>query len=159
MAAALNPKVPAVVSVFAGRIADTGVDPVPHHGREQKDSEGLPQAELLWASVREVLNIFQANDCGCHIVTVPHDILGKAMKMAGMDLAELSLDTVKMFANDAKAAGFSLVMRAPGPRPRPTPAVNFIRDRSESQISFVTVAKTSQLSPTPCTRAIPRACP
>ena len=69
---------------------------------------GLPQAELLWASVREVLNIFQANDCGCDIVTVPHDILAKAMKMAGMDLKELSLDTVKMFATDAKAAGFSL---------------------------------------------------
>jgi transaldolase len=63
---------------------------------------------LLWASVREVLNIFQANDCGSHIVTVPHDILGKAMKMSGMDLGELSLDTVKMFANDAKAAGFTL---------------------------------------------------
>ena len=69
---------------------------------------GLPQAELLWASVREVLNIFQANDCGSHIVTVPHDILGKAIKMSGMDLGELSLDTVKMFANDAKAAGFTL---------------------------------------------------
>jgi transaldolase len=68
----------------------------------------MPQAELLWASVREVLNIFQANDCGCDIVTVPHDILNKALKMAGMDLKELSLDTVKMFANDAKAAGFSL---------------------------------------------------
>ena len=70
--------------------------------------KNLPHAELLWASVREVLNIFQANDCGCHIVTVPHDILGKAIKMAGMDLGELSLDTVKMFANDAKAAGFTL---------------------------------------------------
>ena len=63
---------------------------------------------MLWASVREVLNIFQANECGCEIVTVPHDILDKAMKMAGMDLPEMSLDTVKMFAADAKAAGFSL---------------------------------------------------
>jgi transaldolase len=63
---------------------------------------------LLWASVREVLNIFQANDCGCEIVTVPHDILAKAMKMTGTDLKELSLNTVKMFAADAKAAGFSL---------------------------------------------------
>ena len=70
--------------------------------------KGLPAAELLWASVREVLNIFQANDCGCRIVTVPHDILGKAIKMTGMDLDGLSLDTVKMFAADAKAAGFSL---------------------------------------------------
>jgi len=108
VAVALNPKVPAVVSVFAGRIADTGVDPVPAMIECNRILERLPQAELLWASVREVLNIFQANDCGCHIVTVPHDILGKALKMSGMDLGELSLDTVKMFANDAKAAGFSL---------------------------------------------------
>ena len=106
--AALNPKVPAVVSVFAGRIADTGVDPVGIMTQSKTVLKDLPQAELLWASVREVLNIFQANDCGSHIVTVPHDILGKAIKMAGMDLTELSLDTVKMFANDAKAAGFTL---------------------------------------------------
>ena len=108
VAAALNPKVPAVVSIFAGRIADTGVDPVGIMAESKKILAGLPQAELLWASVREVLNVFQANDCGCHIVTVPHDILGKGMKMAGMDLGELSLDTVKMFAADAKAAGFTL---------------------------------------------------
>jgi transaldolase len=74
----------------------------------KKILKGMPAAELLWASVREVLNIFQANDCGCEIVTVPHDILNKALKLSGMDLKELSLDTVKMFANDAKAAGFSL---------------------------------------------------
>jgi transaldolase len=97
-----------VVSVFAGRIADTGVDPVGIMTESKKILHGLPQAELLWASVREVLNIFQSNDCGCHIVTVPHDILGKAMKMSGMDLGELSLDTVKMFAADAQAAGFKL---------------------------------------------------
>ena len=108
VSAALNPQVPAVVSVFAGRIADTGVDPARIMTDSKTVLQELPQAELLWASVREVLNIFQANDCGCHIVTVPHDILGKAIKMAGMDLGELSLDTVKMFANDAKAAGFSL---------------------------------------------------
>jgi transaldolase len=108
VAAALDPNVPAVVSVFAGRIADTGVDPVGIMSEGKIILKNLPQAELLWASVREVLNIFQANDCGAHIVTVPHDILGKALKMAGMDLGELSLDTVKMFANDAKAAGFSL---------------------------------------------------
>src|SRR5258706_3233326 len=105
---ALNPQVPAVVSVFAGRIADTGVDPVAIMSESKTILKNLPQAELLWASVREVLNIFQANDCGSHIVTVPHDVLGKAMKMSGMDLGELSLDTVKMFAADAKAAGFSL---------------------------------------------------
>jgi transaldolase len=108
VAKALNPKVPSFVSVFAGRIADTGVDPVPHMIECRKILKGLPAAELLWASVREVLNIFQADDCGCDIVTVPHDILNKALKMAGSDLKELSLDTVKMFANDAKAAGFSL---------------------------------------------------
>ncbi|HTV39028.1 MAG TPA: transaldolase [Candidatus Sulfotelmatobacter sp.] len=108
VARALNPKVPAVVSVFAGRIADTGVDPMPLMRECKKILKGMPQAELLWASVREVLNIFQADDCGCAIVTVPHDILGKAIKMAGMDLGALSLDTVKMFAADAKAAGFSL---------------------------------------------------
>ena len=108
VARALNPKVPAVVSVFAGRIADTGVDPMPEMRESKKLLAGLPQAELLWASVREVLNIFQANDCGCEIVTVPHDILAKAMKMVGIGLKELSLDTVKMFATDAKAAGFTL---------------------------------------------------
>jgi transaldolase len=108
VAKALNPKVPAFVSVFAGRIADTGMDPMPHMRDSKKLLAGLPQAELLWASVREVLNIFQADECGCGIVTVPHDILTKAMKMTGMDLKELSLDTVKMFAADAKAAGFSL---------------------------------------------------
>jgi transaldolase len=108
VAKSLNPKIPAVVSVFAGRIADTGVDPMPIMRESKKILKDLPQAELLWASVREVLNIFQADDCGCHIVTVTHDILAKAMKMAGMDLSELSLDTVKMFADDAKAAGFSL---------------------------------------------------
>ncbi len=108
VAAALNPALPAVVSVFAGRIADTGVDPVGIMVESKQILQSLPQAELLWASVREVLNIFQANDCGCHIVTATHDILAKALKMSGMDLGELSLDTVKMFANDAKAAGFSL---------------------------------------------------
>jgi transaldolase len=108
VAKSLSVKIPAVVSVFAGRIADTGVDPVSIMVESKKILKNLPQAELLWASVREVLNIFQANDCGSEIVTVPHDILNKALKMAGMDLKELSLDTVKMFANDAKAAGFSI---------------------------------------------------
>jgi transaldolase len=108
VAQALNPNVPSFVSVFAGRIADTGVDPIPHMRECKKILAGMPKAELLWASVREVLNIFQADDCGCEIVTVPHDILNKTLKMAGVDLRELSLDTVKMFANDAKGAGFSL---------------------------------------------------
>jgi transaldolase len=108
VADALNPAVPSVVSVFAGRIADTGVDPMPAMRDSLKLLKSQPKAELLWASVREVLNIFQADDCGCHIVTVPHDILNKALKMAGTDLPALSLDTVKMFASDAAAAGFSL---------------------------------------------------
>jgi transaldolase len=105
---ALNPAVPAVVSVFAGRIADTGTDPEPLMRASLALLHNQPKAELLWASVREVLNLFQADACGCHIVTVPHDILTKAIKMAGTDLAALSLDTVKMFASDAQAAGFSL---------------------------------------------------
>ena len=108
VAGALSPKVPSIVSVFAGRIADTGVDPVPLMRESKKKLAGLPQAELLWASVREVLNIFQSDDCDCDIVTVPHDILNKALKLSGMDLKALSLDTVKMFAADAAAAGFAL---------------------------------------------------
>ncbi len=108
VAEVLNPAVPSVVSVFAGRIADTGVNPEPIMRGCGALLEGHPKAELLWASTREVLNIFQAQDCGCAIITVPHDILGKAAKMFGMDLTELSLDTVKLFAKDAAAAGFKL---------------------------------------------------
>jgi transaldolase len=108
VADALSPEVPAVVSVFAGRIADTGVDPVPAMKKSLALLNGLPATELLWASVREVLNIFQAAACGCHIVTVPHDILAKVIKLGGMDLDALSLDTVRMFRDDAVAAGFSL---------------------------------------------------
>jgi transaldolase len=108
VAGALKKEVPSVVSVFAGRIADTGVDPLPVMKESLKTIAGLPSAELLWASVREVLNIFQAAACGCHIVTVPHDILAKAIKLGGIDLSELSLDTVRMFYQDAVAAGFRL---------------------------------------------------
>jgi transaldolase len=108
VAGALKKEVPSVVSVFAGRIADTGVDPLPAMQESLKILADLPSAELLWASVREVLNIFQAAACGCHIVTVPHDILAKAIKLGGLDLGELSLDTVRMFYQDAVAAGFRL---------------------------------------------------
>lgn len=110
VAQVLNPKVPAVVSVFAGRIADTGVNPEPIMKESLKilEDKKLDKAELLWASVREVLNIFQAVECGCHIVTVPHDILKKAVSMVGMNLTDLSLDTVCMFRKDALAAGFQL---------------------------------------------------
>jgi transaldolase len=108
VAEVLNPAVSSVVSVFAGRIADTGVDPMPLMRASLALLSDQPKAELLWASVREVLNIFQAEQSGCAIVTVPHDILGKAAKMCGMDLTALSLDTVRMFAKDAAAAGFKL---------------------------------------------------
>jgi transaldolase len=108
VAGALNREVPSVVSVFAGRVADTGVDPLPLMKESLHLISALPKAELLWASVREVLNIFQAAACGCHIVTVPHDILAKAAKLGGMDLEELSLDTVRMFYADAEGAGFKL---------------------------------------------------
>lgn len=108
VAAALNPSVPSVVSVFAGRIADTGVDPMPMMRACGALLEEQPKAELLWASTREVLNIFQAQECGAKIITVPHDILAKAAKMYGQDLTELSLDTVKTFSKDAQEAGFKL---------------------------------------------------
>jgi transaldolase len=104
----LAPDVPSVVSVFAGRIADTGRDPIEIMRESQELVKTLPKAQLLWASVREVLNIVQAELCGCDIVTVPPDILKKARSLWHKDLADLSLDTVKMFADDASAAGFRL---------------------------------------------------
>lgn len=104
---ALNPDVPAIVSVFAGRIADTGRDPVPLMREAAEICAAKPKAELLWASPRELLNIFQAEECGCRIITVTSDIL-KKLAMVGKSLDELSLDTVKMFYNDAAAAGFRL---------------------------------------------------
>lgn len=108
VAGALEAEVPSVVSVFAGRIADTGRNPIPTFRAAHWLLREQPRAELLWASVREVYNIFQAAECGAHIVTVPHDILRKAIEMCGRDLHDLSLDTVRMFDRDAKAAGFSL---------------------------------------------------
>ena len=108
VAEALNPAVPSVVSVFAGRIADTGVDPMPLMRACVPLLDNQPKAELLWASTREVLNIFQAQEAGCKIITVPHDIIAKAAKMLGMDLTELSLDTVKGFLKDSTEAGFKL---------------------------------------------------
>ena len=108
VATALNPAVPSVVSVFAGRIADTGVDPVPLMRACVPLLAEQPKAELLWASTREVLNIFQAEEVGCKIITVPHDIITKAAKMYGMDLNELSLDTVRGFLKDTTEAGFKI---------------------------------------------------
>lgn len=105
--AALHPDVPAIVSVFAGRIADTGRDPVPLMREAAAICATKPKAQLLWASPRELLNVMQAAECGCQIITVTPDIL-KKLTMVGRPLEELSLDTVKMFYNDAAAAGFTL---------------------------------------------------
>ncbi|MCE9610846.1 MAG: transaldolase [Chthoniobacter sp.] len=113
VAGVLVAEVPSVVSIFAGRIADTGRDPLPIVQASHALLAGLPHAEVLWASVREVFNIFQAEAAGAHIVTVPHDILHKAIAMCGRDLDALSLDTVKMFDRDAKAAGYTLATTVP----------------------------------------------
>jgi transaldolase len=104
---ALSPEVASHVSVLAGRIADTGVDPLPMMAAAVQMLGINPRAELIWASPRELLNIFQADSIGCHIVTATHDILRK-LALVGKDLDEYSLDTVKMFYNDATAAGYSL---------------------------------------------------
>lgn len=103
----LDPATPAIISVFAGRIADTGRDPVPLMREAAGIVASKPLAQLLWASPRELLNIFQANECGCHIITVTPDLM-KKLSLVGKDLDELSLDTVKMFFNDAAAAGYRL---------------------------------------------------
>src|SRR5215471_15043549 len=107
VASALKGGAPSCVSVFAGRIADTGRDPIPHMVESLNLLKGVPQAELIWASPRELLNIFQADDIGCHIITVTNDIL-KKLDGTGKDLAQFSLETVKMFRNDALAAGFQI---------------------------------------------------
>lgn len=105
--AALDPNVPNYVSVFAGRIADTGRDPVPLMTAAVEMLKVAPAAELIWASPRELLNIFQADEIGCHVITVTNDIL-KKLSIVGYDLDKYSLDTVKMFHADAVAAGFKL---------------------------------------------------
>ena len=105
--AALDSETPSVVSVFAGRIADTGRDPLPIRPKPNANYAPSPTPELLWASPRELLNLFQADAVGCHIITVTPGILGK-LSMVGMDLEALSLDTVKMFYRDATASGFTL---------------------------------------------------
>ena len=98
---------PACVSVFAGRIADSGRDPIPLMTEAVSILRDAPKAELIWASPRELLNIFQADDIGCHIITVTHDILGK-LSNVGKDLDDYSLETVRMFYDDAQKAGFTL---------------------------------------------------
>jgi transaldolase len=105
--ACLSPKTPAIVSVFAGRIADTGVDPVPLMAEAVSILQARPKAELIWASPRELLNIFQAEEIGCHIITVTNDILNK-LSLVDKDLEAYSLETVEMFRRDALAAGFTI---------------------------------------------------
>lgn len=105
--AALAPDVPGIVSVFAGRIADTGVDPMGHMRAATDIMKARPMAELLWASPRELLNIFHADSAGCHIITVTQDLLNK-LPGVGKDLREYSLETVKMFYDDAQAAGYGI---------------------------------------------------
>jgi len=111
VARVISPGSRTIVSVFAGRIADTGRDPVP----SMKEAAGIlkpnANAELLWASSREVLNIHQAAACGCHIITVTNDIL-KKLSLAEKDLNELSLETVKMFFEDARAAQYEILKRS-----------------------------------------------
>jgi transaldolase len=107
VAAVLEPAVPSYVSVFAGRIADTGRDPVPLMASCVEALKPVPSAELIWASPRELLNIFQADAIGCHIITVTNDIL-KKLPLVGLDLTAYSLETVRMFFNDALSAGYKL---------------------------------------------------
>ena len=107
----LAPDTPAIVSVFAGRIADTGRDPVPIMAEAVKVLKSRPKAELIWASPRELLNIFQADAIGCHIITATNDIL-KKLSLVGKDLDRYSLETVEMFYKDAKAAGYRIATRA-----------------------------------------------
>lgn len=107
VAAALDRETPAIVSVFAGRIADTGVDPVPMMQQAVELLSARPHAELLWASSRELLNVFHAEASGTHIITATPDILNK-LSLLGKDLAQFSLETVRMLYQDAVHAGYSL---------------------------------------------------
>jgi transaldolase len=103
----LSKDVPSYVSVFAGRIADTGRDPVPYITESVSILREIPKCELIWASPRELLNVFQADRAGCHVITATNDILTK-LKLIDYPLQDYSLDTVKMFYNDSLAAGFQL---------------------------------------------------
>jgi len=107
----LHADTPAIISVFAGRIADTGRDPVPVMAESVRIIKAKPRAELIWASPRELLNIFQADEVGCHIITATNDIL-KKLSLVGKDLDQYSLETVEMFCKDASAAGFRIATRA-----------------------------------------------
>jgi transaldolase len=104
---ALAAETRAIVSVFAGRIADTGVDPIPLMAEAKRMMRWRPQAQLLWASPREVLNVFQAEEAGCDIITLPPEMLRK-MEILGKELQQYSLETVEMFHRDARAAGYKI---------------------------------------------------
>ncbi|WP_048148985.1 transaldolase [Methanolacinia paynteri] len=107
VADALSPDTPSIVSVFAGRIADTGRDPMPIMKEAVEILKSKPKTELLWASTREILNLIQAESCGCHIITITNDIL-KKVPQVGKDLSQLSLETVQMFYDDAQSAGYKI---------------------------------------------------
>ncbi|MFO1098091.1 MAG: transaldolase [Xanthobacteraceae bacterium] len=111
VAEALDAKTPAIVSVFAGRVADTGIDPVPHMTSCLEALQSRPEAQLLWASPRELLNVFQADEVGCHIITVTNDVLAK-LALVGKDLDEYSCETVQMFYRDASASGYTIRLPA-----------------------------------------------
>jgi len=106
----LTTKTPAIISVFAGRIADTGRDPMPIMAKAVQILKAKPRAELIWASPRELLNVFQADSIGCHIITATNDIL-KKLSLVGKDLERYSLETVEMFYKDAQAAGYTIAAR------------------------------------------------
>ena len=108
----LAPGTPAIISVFAGRIADTGRDPVPLMAEAVKIMRAKPKAELIWASPRELLNIFHAESIGCHIITATNDIL-KKLSLVAKDLEAYSLETVEMFYKDARAAGYTIETNEP----------------------------------------------
>jgi transaldolase len=107
IAAAVKDGAPSCISVFAGRIADAGVDPVPIMARSVQIMADAPRSQLIWASPREILNLVQADQVGCHIITITHDLL-KKLDGLGKDLEQYSLETVRMFHDDAASAGFAL---------------------------------------------------
>ena len=107
LTAAVKDGAPSYLSVFAGRIADAGIEPLPIMAQAVNIMLDAPRAELIWASPREILNVVQADQVGCHIITMTHDLLAKLGSL-GKDLDQFSLETVQMFHRDAQSAGFTL---------------------------------------------------
>jgi transaldolase len=106
--AVLKPEDDVLVSLFAGRLADNGWDPLPLVRKAVADYKPFPKAQILWASTREVYNVYQAEELGCHIITAPDDVIGKLMTVGVKSPEDLSIDTVKTFLKDSKSAGLSL---------------------------------------------------